>query len=405
MKAGNDIRGYGWVARFLHWTIAILILAAVGFGLYATSLPHETPAEVETSFRIFSLHKTIGMAVLILVVIRILWSSGQPKPAPLHPWRKLETGLAEVIHWALYVGMLIMPLSGWFMHAATPGAFSRIVWPLGQRLPFIPESAELSERFAAFHELGWWVLAGLVALHVAGALKHVLIDRDATLARMAGNTQTLPEPPAQDPRHSNLPFAIGGIVIWAAVVAFASFAPAERAAVPGATTTQAPATAAGQQGSWVVDSGTLGITVQQGASPVQGSFADWNAAIEFDPETREGKVDVTINTGSLTLGAISDNAKGPEFLNSAAFPEAHLSGQILPGEGDNAQTVKGELTIAGQSVPVEMPFTLTLNGDQAQAAGGVVIDRRDFGVGKSYADESTVGFSVDIKFDLTATRK
>ncbi|MFO1166049.1 MAG: cytochrome b/b6 domain-containing protein [Paracoccus sp. (in: a-proteobacteria)] len=56
----------------------------------------------------------------------------------------------------------------------------------------VPENAHLAEVFARFHETGWWVLAGLIVLHVAGALKHALIDRDDTLARMAGNPDRLP---------------------------------------------------------------------------------------------------------------------------------------------------------------------------------------------------------------------
>lgn len=402
MKASNDRRGYGWVARTFHWAVAALILAALGFGLYATSLPYGTAEEAARSFQVFSTHKTIGITVLLLAGLRILWALGQPRPGHLHPDRLVETLLATLVHWALYIGMVVMPLSGWLLHASAPGAFSRILWPFGQRLPGVPEDLALSEKFTAFHVTGWLVLAVLIALHVAGALKHALIDRDATLARMAGKTENLPQPPADPHRWTGWLAAAGGVLVWAFVAGFAWLAPTSPAAdsVPQTITQAAP----GANG-WTVTEGTLDISVLQGASTVSGSFGDWQAAIDYDPDTGQGRVEVTIQIASLTLGAVSDSAKGPEFLNAADFPQARLSAAITPPQAEGEpHLAEGELTIAGQTVPARMPFQLTIQDDQAQAQGGLTLDRRDFGVGASYSDESTVGFPVEVTFELTATR-
>ncbi|MDF3605471.1 cytochrome b/b6 domain-containing protein [Paracoccus sp. DMF-8] len=418
MKAVNDTRSYGWVSRIFHWSIAALILTAIGLGLYANALPHETQDELQLVFAAFSIHKTVGMVTLFLALARILWAIGQIKPRPLHPERRLETWAAEVVHWGLYAGMVVMPLSGWLLHAAAPGAFSRIIWPFGQRLPGVPESMDLSNAFAAFHASGWWVLAALIVLHVGGALKHMIIDRDATLARMAGNPGRVPEPPQQHHRASAILAAITGLLIWVAVAIGSQYLPGAEAepetsgqAQPAET---APATVQEDQAAttdtqaassaWVVETGTLRIAVNQGGSTVEGGFATRQAQIDYDPDSREGSVDVTIDIASLTLGAVSDNAKGPEFLNAAAFPEARFQAVIAPSEGDQL-VARGDLTIAGQSVPAELPFDLVIDGDQAAASGKLTIDRRDFGVGQTYADESTVGFAVDIGFDLTAIRQ
>lgn len=409
MNAANTTRAYGWAARVFHWTVAVLILAALGLGLYADSLPQGGEDELQASFAAFSIHKTAGVAVLILASARILWTLSQIRPRPLHPHRRLETLLAETVHWALWVGMIIMPLSGWLLHSAAPGGFSRILWPLGQRLPLIPEDAHLAEVFARFHTTGWWVLGGLIALHVAGALKHALIDRDDTLARMAGNPDRLPEPPAHvmTPRVQHVLAALGALLIWGATIvipaqAIRPAAEAANSAAPADAVTAAVNPGAG----WAVQQGTLGITVQQGGNPVTGQFGQWQAQIDYAPETQTGQILVDIDIASLTLGSVTGTATGPDFLNAAAHPKASFKADILPPAAEGQPHIaRGTLTIAGKDVPAELPFALTLAGDTATAKGEMQVDRRDFGIGAGYGDESTVGFAVTIAFDLTATRQ
>lgn len=396
MQASNTSRAYGWVARFFHWTVAVLILSAIGLGLYAGNLPRGSEDQLQAIFQAFSIHKTVGVAVLLLALLRILWSLTQKKPRPLHPDRWLESFAAEAVHWALWIGMVIMPLTGWLLHSAAPGGFSRILWPLGQRLPLVPEDAALAGRFAAFHETGWWVLAALILLHVAGALKHALIDRDGTLSRMAGKPARAPEPPPSQARLlPHVLAALAALAIWGATAVLAVPEADEEGAAPVAT---APAAS-----GWVVQQGQLGIEVVQGGTPINGQFGSWNAAIDYDPQTQAGHVAVSIDIASLALGSVSDNAKGPEFLNAAAHPTATFDGDIaVEGAGHVA---RGTLTIAGKAVPAELPFALTIEGDTATAKGRMQVDRRDFGVGAGYADESTVGFAVTISFDLTARRQ
>ena len=396
MTASNSPRAYGWVARLFHWSVALLILAAIGLGLYAGSLPSGTQDQLQTVFATFSVHKTVGIAVLVLALLRILWTLTQKKPRPLHPERRLENLLAEAVHWGMWIGMVIMPLTGWLLHSAAPGGFSRILWPLGQRLPLVPENAALAERFAAFHETGWWLLAGLIVLHVAGALKHALIDRDGTLSRMAGNPDRAPEPPVARPValmwHV---LAVGAaLALWGAVALLASTED-KGAAAEAPAAVAAPATA-----GWTVEQGNLGIEVAQGGSPVTGKFDKWDARIAYDPATQTGHVTVTIDIASLQLGSVGDSAKGPDFLNAPAHPTATFDAGISPeGAGHVA---RGTLTIAGKSIPAELPFDLAVEGQTATAKGEMQVDRRDFGIGAGYADESTVGFAVKIGFDLVA---
>ncbi|MGB3316074.1 MAG: cytochrome b/b6 domain-containing protein, partial [Albidovulum sp.] len=123
-----------------------------------------------------------------------------------------ETFLAQMTHWCLWIGILALPLTGLLHHSAAPG-FAPILWPFGQTLPLVPADEALALMFRRFHEMSGWLLMAALALHVAGTLKHVLIDRDATLGRMiTGNA-----PPAPSGPQPRLGIA-AALSIWFAIV-------------------------------------------------------------------------------------------------------------------------------------------------------------------------------------------
>ena len=396
MAIRNTPASYGSAARALHWLTALLILTAVGLGLYASDLPRTTDAEVARLAGLYSLHKTIGVAAFFTAAARILWALTQPRPAPLHPDRRLETLGAEVVHWALYGAMLVMPLSGWIHHAAVTG-FAPILLPFGQTLPFVPQSAGLGDVASAIHEISATVLYIAIGLHVLGALKHALIDRDATLTRITRGAVA----PANPVAHRSLAAPGLAVLIWAGVIGAGILLPPETEAAPASAPTEtaaAPAT-----GNWAVQSGTLSIAVQQMGSEVAGQFADWQADITYDEATRTGEVTVRIGVPTLTLGSVTDQALGADFFDAATHPVATYTAKIRP-EG-TGQIAEGTLDLRGATVPVTVPFTLTIDGDTATMTGTTTLDRRDFGMGATYTDESSVGFGVGVDVALTATRR
>lgn len=380
----NTARSYGSVARALHWLTALLILTAIPLGLIANRLPMD---QIDRKVQLFSLHKTLGVAIFAVALARILWSLIQPRPAPLHPERKAETLLAETIHWVLYVSLVAVPLSGWIEHAATTG-FAPILWPLGQSLPLVPKSEGFAHAMATVHWTFAWLLMGSIALHILGALKHALIDRDATLSRMVRGEH------AGQPRPHRTAPAFAAIAIYAAGagIAVAMMPPPQETA---------PALEA-VASDWTVTEGSLGFSVAQMGSPVEGKFADWAAAIAFDESTGTGNVTVTINMPSVTLGTVTDQAKGAEFFDVANNANATFAATITPQA--DAYIARGTLTLRGKEMPVELPFAMTIENGTATMQGETTLDRRDYGIGPSYADESTVAFPVTVKIALTATR-
>ena len=394
--ATNTTRTYGWVERGFHWAIAMLIPTAIALGVTAHEWPYDTDAALATKATLFSAHKTVGLAILFVAVARIAWALGQPRPRPLHPDRGLETFAAAAVHWLLYGSLVAVPVLGWATHATAEG-FAPIWWPFGQSLPFLPKDPVLSDRLATLHMTFERALVLAILLHVAGTLKHVFVDRDATFARMWRGA----DPGPLEGGKAHAAPLMAALAVWGVALA-AGLAIGSQ----DAEAVQTEAASVSGPSTWTVEDGTLSITVAQLGSPVTGSFADWQAAIDFDEAPRAdgtlGTVEVGVSTGSLTLGSVSQQATGDEFLASGAFPQADYVATILP-EGDG-YVADGTLTLRGVTIDLRLPFTLSLDGDRAEMVGQAALDRRAFGMGESYPDESSVGFAVTLDVALTAVR-
>lgn len=391
MSLANTRDRYGTVAKALHWATAALILTAIPLGVIANRLPYATAEEFAAKAQLFSLHKTLGIAAFLVALARICWALTQARPAPLHPDRRAETFAAETVHWMLYASLVLVPLSGWLHHAATEG-FAPILWPLGQSLPLVPKDAAVAHMFASLHWVFTKILVAALLLHLAGALKHALIDRDGTLARMWFGRAEVAAPPTGQATRAPV-FAAAAVWLAALGAGLALAGSEEAPATPGR---------AAVESQWQVQEGTLAITVRQLGAEVQGGFATWTAAIDFAPETGTGAVTVTVDIASLMLGSVTGQALGPEFFDAARHPTATFAAKIRP-EGE-AFAADGTLTLKGAEAPLSLPFALSIEGDTARMQGTATLDRRAFGIGPSFTDESQVGFIVEVAAELTATR-
>ena len=213
MALGNTDTSYGLLTRSFHWLMALLILTMIPLGKIANLAPFSNDAEFALKFMLFSLHKTLGVVIFGLALLRILWAIRQPKPGALHPERRLENLIAASTHWTLYAALVLVPLTGWIEHAAIPG-LAPIWWPFGQSLPFVSASEWTFQTAAALHRTFGKVLVLAILLHVAGALKHHLFDKDATLRRMWSG-----QPTTTVPAHSAGLAPIGlALLVWACAI-------------------------------------------------------------------------------------------------------------------------------------------------------------------------------------------
>ncbi|WP_108815940.1 cytochrome b/b6 domain-containing protein [Loktanella sp. Alg231-35] len=386
---------YGTVTKTFHWLTALLILTVIPLGAIANRLPYDTNEQLAFKAQLFSVHKTIGVIIFLVALARILWTLTQTKPAPLHPDRKAETWLAELVHWLLYISLVAVPLSGWIHHAATSG-FAPILLPLGQELPLIPKSEAVANFFGGLHWLWSKIMIGSILLHIAGALKHQIIDKDTTLRRMWFGAS---EAAAAEPHQSG-----SAAPIAAAIIYLLATGGGAAAGLYGAKEEVTQASLAAVTSEWVVTEGEIAISITQFGSAVNGAFDEWTSAITFDENATGvlGDVTTTISVGSLQLGSVTSQAMGADFFNAEGFPTAVFTAK-LRANGD-AYMADGTLTIKGNTVPMVLPFTLAIDGDTAQMAGRVTLDRRSFQIGQTMNDESNLAFAVDVAVALTATR-
>ncbi|WP_170330985.1 cytochrome b/b6 domain-containing protein [Ruegeria arenilitoris] len=405
MPLTNTISSYGGVTKAFHWLTALLILTALPLGWVAESMAHaiydpsiaSTEEDIARAARLFSLHKTIGITVFFVALARILWALTQTKPGLLNAENKPEAFAAETVHWLLYGSLVLVPLSGWVHHAAAEG-FAPILWPFGQNLPLVPKSAHLAELTANLHWLFMWTLVGALALHIMGALKHHIVDKDSTLRRMLPGRSDAPQPP--DQHHSMVP-ALAAAIVWVGVLSggwmTGTFDDDAHGETDATELTEV-------QSDWKVQEGNLSISITQLGSPVTGTFADWTAAITFD-ETDDpglaGSVDVTVAIGSLSLGTVTDQAMGADFFDNAQFPTAQFSADLY--KTDEGYEARGPLTIRDKTLDVVLPFTLDIEDDTANMAGELELNRLDFDVGKSMPAEDSLAFAVTVSVELTAT--
>lgn len=170
--------GWGALLRALHWGIAALIVAQGVLGLVMVDMD-VTPAKV----RVFALHKSIGITILALVLLRIAWRLGERQPADPAGMPRWQRRAARAMHAALYVLIVAIPLSGWWFNSA---ANAPLVWFGWFDVPSLTGGyAPLwKPRALLLHQSLFWLLVALLGLHVGAALWHHFGKRDDVLRRM-----------------------------------------------------------------------------------------------------------------------------------------------------------------------------------------------------------------------------
>lgn len=177
MQIHNTANKFGIVSKTLHWLVAILIIGAWIVGDYMVDLPDKDPVK----FKLFDLHKSVGMVVLMLVIIRLSWRLYDGVPKSLGNSRIIQIA-ANMVHFLLYVFMFIQPLSGWAMSSAAgynTTLFGWFVFP-----GIVSKDPNMVETYVAIHNTSAMILLVLFVLHVVGAITHHFIFKDNTLRRM-----------------------------------------------------------------------------------------------------------------------------------------------------------------------------------------------------------------------------
>ncbi|WP_026091501.1 YceI family protein [Blastomonas sp. AAP53] len=403
----------------LHWLIAAALVFQI---VFAESL--EGPRGPDLFAR-FQLHKSVGITILLLSLVRLGWRFAAPRPAPV-PGPKWAMTLSSVVHAGFYIFMIAAPVTGWILVSTSKIKvdtllFGTIPWP------HLPVPAAWGEPAEFLHHFMPNVAIALFVLHVVGALRHQYMLGTPILARMlpGGQGKAMgavllaaaiilgsvllgkiadPKASATAPTKTEVvaqPVA-DPVQTEAPVAQDAETAPADDAVAEDDT----PA----EPRTWAVaPGGSLGFTARWNGEPVNGSFSRWSANILFDPEALEGSnIEVSIDLASVDTGDSQRDGTltDSDFFDTSRFAKATYRATRFRSLGGNRYRADGTLSLRGASKPVPVSFTLDIDGNRARARGTATIDRTSFGVGQGdYASTAEIAGPVAVNFDFRATAR
>ncbi|WP_419903701.1 cytochrome b [Kiloniella sp.] len=177
MQLKNSPDKYGAVTKFLHWFTAILIIGHIPFGWWMGTLP----VSLEKVWH-YNLHKSLGIVILVLVLLRILWRYISPPPPPPNTVKNIEKIAAHTVQYGLYAALVAQPVVG-IIHSWASGY--PIVFFNSYTIPnLISSNKTIADWLSTTHFLLGWGIAALIVVHISAALKHHYLDKDLILVRM-----------------------------------------------------------------------------------------------------------------------------------------------------------------------------------------------------------------------------
>lgn len=418
----------------LHWAIALALAFQLALGWRLEDLPRG-----QIQFAAFQLHKSVGITILLLSLIRVAVRFTTPRPTAVTdtPWAKR---LSSLVHGLLYAFMIGAPLTGWIIVSASKIKLPTVLFGIVP-WPHLPVGPGWLNPAAEAHEVLALLGVALFALHLAGALRHQFAMGDNLLARMM--------PGLKDAVPSRALLGVAGALgltglsaafAWtmgfaapqsatpASPVPAAAKAPLATPEAPSATppedaaplpdnATDAAAKDEAEEAEkaalpvsqWrVAKGGQLGFTASWNGTAVNGSFGQWDSDIRFSPDDLPGsQIRVTVNVGTAnTNDAQRDEMlRGENFFNAASMGQAVFTSRTITKTSPNRYRAAGTLALHGKTRPVTLNFTLTIDGDRAHASGSTQLDRSAFGVGSGeWAATTEIGADVAVKFDFSANR-
>lgn len=388
---------YSTVAITLHWVIAVAIIGMIFGGWYMSDLPDGAPGQ----YFLYQTHKSIGITILLLTVARIIWRVMNPPPALPDDMNGLEKTASHLVHLGFYGIMIALPLTGWLYSSVSikldvpTVLFGLISWP---DVPFVEGlKTETASGVVNFiHSKLAWVTFGLLALHVAGALKHEFSAEEGVLKRMLPGLFGKANKPAAPGRGAITAFG-AALGVFALIAGTPIIAGALSGG--GKATTQADFTP-----NWSVDYDASSITFSgtHDGNDFTGRFGNWDAAIDFDLDALgDSRAKITVNTGSATASQklYTDSLKSPEWFNIGEFPNAEVEITDIAGVESNGYTATANLTLKGITVSTEFQFVLVIEGDTATMTGQTTYQRQPLDLGQA-SDPDADWVSEDITVDV-----
>jgi cytochrome b561/polyisoprenoid-binding protein YceI len=428
---------YSKSAMALHWLIAGLMAFQYGLGEAFAHLPRG-----KALFDVAQFHKSIGITILLLTLLRLGVRFWKPRPAP-HFGKGWATWAAKLGHFGFYFILIAVPLTGW-LAASTARLdiptvlFNTLPWP---DFPFVKgmEAAAqhgLHEWAEGAHEILSKAFLLLFVLHIVGALRHQFLLKERMIERMLplgrlspvtgsalivalaagafGLVQIGEMPGIAPAAHGAPPSPIAPKTVEPQLVAktdppVEAEKTEEEALKEKAEEADPDAIPKDEAPRWTTaPGGQLGFATSWSGSAINGSFGNWGADVRFNPDALpQSKIRVTIALASANSGDGERDSmlKGSDFFDTGRHPQATWSSSAIRNLGGNRYRADGTLTLRGVSKPVPITFTLDIKGKVARVSGSASLRRLAFGVGQGeFAGTSDLPDPVSIRFNFRARR-
>ncbi len=397
MQENQENTKYNIFSKCLHWAMALIIMGLILMGFFMEGL-----APNPFKFEIYGLHKSFGLLILWLVFIRILWRFYSKPVLSLPTHKTWEKWLAKLAHFALYIAMIAMPLSGWVMSSAGghPVSFFGIQMP-----DILEKNPELSGLANQTHAIIAYIFVLVITLHILGALKHHFIDKDITLNRML--------------------LSQSKIIIGILVIIFVLFLGGlfkllvldrlaienEKAKEIVSNSLQEKSSEIASKDKWIIQSdlSRIDFTANVYNKEFQGSFENFSGDIVFNRNDLENaSAKIMIDLKSVETGDAERNSQmmGEEWFKVSSSPFAKFESITIEKASQN-YIVIGNLSLAGKTMPLNIPFQLDIveqgQSKRAYMNATFTLNRLDYDLGGvEWQSADLVGHNVDMSVVVVA---
>ncbi|MGO9006265.1 MAG: cytochrome b [Beijerinckiaceae bacterium] len=168
---------FSGTAQALHWLTGVLMFTVLPLAWVMTAVAKDNPNRA----MLFALHKSIGVTILLLTMMRLLWRATNPAPSFPASMTRWDANSAKLSHWLLYVVLVVMPISGYVLSSAGghPVTFFGLF-----AFPALPQNKGAAKLADEIHLVAQWAVYGLIALHILATAWHIVVRRDGILDRM-----------------------------------------------------------------------------------------------------------------------------------------------------------------------------------------------------------------------------
>ncbi len=180
MQFRNSSDRYGLVAIIIHWLVAVAVIGLFALGFWMVDLSYYD----DWYRRGPDIHRSVGLLLFAVMVLRLLWRLVNPAPSPLSNHQRIEVVAAHAAHGLLYLLLFVAMVSGYLISTADGSSISVFGW---FEVPSVTGQIKgMEDTAGTIHYWSTWAIVALAGVHGLAALKHHFVDRDRTLLRMLG---------------------------------------------------------------------------------------------------------------------------------------------------------------------------------------------------------------------------